>query len=285
MSFLYVCEDLLSDQSDTESHFVAASAFTEIMSLNKPAEAVPEMLEALRKAAHQSLVVAAMSRACIVGLMMLEAQEVKRICYTLNRYSQSLGHDAVYIALERDRDLKQYLLKYGNIHKEFRKYDEILANVWETQAPFERSIFVMMPFRRGMTFRGLTETVKEACKDRGYKAIRVDDNDRQLAPTLWDNLVANMLSCKYGIAIYVSEKTVDLLEKSEPKMFPNPNVALEFGFFSSRGQKILLLKESKSPLPTDLEGFLWKSFDIEEPVEDVYSAVNEFLDNIESENS
>ena len=92
-----------------------------------------------------------------------------------------------------------------------------------------------------------------------------------------------MLSCKYAVAVYVSEQVVDRLEDNEPKMFPNPNVALEYGFFRSRGQSICLLKDQKSPIPSDLQGFLWNEFDIEDPKGDVVKAVKLFLDKVTKE--
>jgi predicted nucleotide-binding protein len=141
----------------------------------------------------------------------------------------------------------------------------------------------MMPFKNSLTYRSVAMAIREACEGKGFKAIRVDDHDRQFRDQLWDNLVVNMLSCKYAVAVYVSEQVVDRLDDNEPKMFPNPNVALEYGFFRSRGQAICLLKDKKSPIPSDLQGFLWNEFDIEDPKDDVITAVNLFLEKVSKE--
>lgn len=174
---------------------------------------------------------------------------------------------------------------YGGIHKEFTKYNEILETIWKEQTDFEKSIFIMMPFKNEIGYNETAKIIKSTCKKRGYKAIRIDDKDRQFHHTLWDNLVINLLSCKYAVAIYASDQVVDILDKSSPKMFPSPNVALEFGFFTSRGQQVLLLRDLDSPIPSDLQGFIWNGFNIKNPGSDVKQAINDFLDKISQEDS
>lgn len=282
LTLLYLCEDLQCNPKDSEAVAASHSVIERIFDTSKEANALPAVFVELQEVAHQSVVYHCLARACIDALGLMPSSSAREVAYSLNRFLHSQGQQAAYVALARDVQLKEYLQKYGGIHREFESYNDQLERVW-SDAPFERSVFIMMPFRRGVAFRTLTNAIRDACRERGYHAVRVDDGDRQLYDRLWDNLVANMLSCRYAVAVYVSEQVVDRLDGNEPKMFPNPNVALEFGFFKSRGQKILLLKDSDSPLPSDLQGFLWNSFDIEDPHEDVSRAVNAFIDAIERE--
>jgi hypothetical protein len=279
---LYLYEDLLIDPHDQLGLSVVNDEVCQLFELDKKAESLPAVFNNLAKIAPETVVYHCLARAAIVGLKLLEDGGEKRVCFAINRHLQSRGQNALYIAAQQDAELKEYLMKYGNIHKEFEKYNNVLQKAWK-QATFDKSIFIMMPFREGAKYKILTDTIKKACKKRGYKAIRTDDQGRKFSDNLWDNIVINMLSCKYAISIYFSEPVIDVLDAKEVKMFANPNVALEFGFFKSRGQEILLLKDNNSPLPSDMQGFLWHPFDIEDPKAGVNRAVSDFLDKIEEE--
>ena len=282
LTLLYLSEDLQCNPEDSEALAASRSVIERVFVPEREAQALPKIFTELQGVAHESVVYHCLARACIDALGLMPDSATREVAYSLNRFLHSQGQRAAYVALARDVQLKEYLQKYGGIHREFEPYNDQLERVW-SETPFDRSVFIMMPFRKGVTFRTLTNAIRDACKERGFLAIRVDDGNRQLYDRLWDNLVANMLSCRYAVAIYVSEQIVDRLDGNEPKMFPNPNVALEFGFFKSRGQKILLLKDKDSPLPSDLQGFLWNTFDIDDPHEDVFRAVNGFIDAIEKE--
>lgn len=281
-TLLYLCEDLKSNPGDEDGHAISADILKRIMNTDQEPKSLPPIFVKLNEVAYESVTLQCLARACIISLMHISNNESRKIAYSVNSFLHSQGQRAAYVAIKRDIELKEYLQKFGGIHKEFTPYNDALERVWN-KTPFEKSMFIMMPFRRGIAFRALTNAIRDACQERGYHAIRVDDGDRQLYDTLWDNLVANMLSCKYAVAVYVSEQVVDRVDGNEPKMFANPNVALEFGFFRSRGQKILLLKDKDSPLPSDLQGFLWNSFDIDDPKDDVIKAVNDFFDKVEKE--
>ena len=122
----------------------------------------------------------------------------------------------------------------------------------------------MIPFKTDFIYRVLTKSIKSICEEFGFTVIRTYDEERQFEKTLWDNLVVNMLSAKYAISIYVNDKIFDRISE-EIQLFISPNVALEFGWFVSRGQEILLLKDKNSILPLDLQGFMQEDFDINNP--------------------
>lgn len=276
---LYIYEDLLID-SDKKSVQIVKERFSNTFELNKEAVSLPKVFESIREQYSESVFYQCLARFCIVGLNFLDKDEKLQLSFDINKLVQSNGQQALYRANTKERQLKEFLSKYGGIHQEFNKYNDILEDVWKNQAAFDKSIFIMMPFKDEIGYNTTTRLIKNTCKKRGYKAIRIDDNDRQFHHTLWDNLVINLLSCKYAIAIYASEHVVDVLDNNNPKMFPNPNVALEFGFFTSRGQQTLLLRDKASPIPSDLHGFIWDGFNIKNPGEDVKKAVNEFIDKI-----
>lgn len=280
----YVLEDILADSEDSTGRELVESKIIQFFELDEEAKALPKVFsEYQEKSPHEGIAYHLYARACIIALSLLDNGNKEQTAYKINSLVQSKGLEAVYEALKKDVELKEYLQKYGGIHREFSQYEKDLEEAWSTHKPFEKSVFIMMPFKNSLTYRSVAMAIREACEIKGFKAIRVDDHDRQFRDRLWDNLVVNMLSCKYAVAVYVSEQVVDRLDDNEPKMFPNPNVALEYGFFRSRGQSICLLKDKNSPIPSDLQGFLWNEFDIEDPKSDVIKAVNLFLEKVSKE--
>ncbi|TKG88147.1 hypothetical protein EYV94_27495 [Puteibacter caeruleilacunae] len=276
---LYIYEDLLFE-ADKDTFELIKVKFISVFELNEKAEAIPEVFEGFQKKMAESVYYQCLARFCVVGLEFLENDEIIQLAFETNKIVQSNGQQALYRANTREKQLKEFLSIYGGIHQEFSKYNDTLETIWKEQHGFEKSIFIMMPFKNEIGYNETARIIKKTCEERGFKAIRIDDNDRQFHHTLWDNLVINLLSCKYAIAIYASDQIVDILDSNSPKMFPNPNVALEFGFFTSRGQQTLLLRDKSSPIPSDLQGFIWSQFNIKNPGDDVKNAVNEFLDRI-----
>src|SRR6202008_3627933 len=98
-----------------------------------------------------------------------------------------------YQLLQTSAGLREFLERYGSIHGAFAHYNDRLEQAWEQQ-PFDKTFFLMMPFRPDVRYRSLTSVIKNVCENAGFKAIRVDDPDRRFAETLWDNLIVNMLS-------------------------------------------------------------------------------------------
>ncbi|GEM_PF-2744619 len=235
-----------------------------LFELSKTPEGIPQSIMSVRPHFSESLFLESIARAAIVGIQRCEAAGEVDIAYSVNRLVHSDYRNTRYKALQTSARLRAFLERYGSIHEAFSVYNTTLEKIWDKQA-FDKTVFLMMPFETDIEYRKLTEVIKAECQRWGYRAIRVDDADRIYSDRLWDNLIINMLSAKYGIAVYVSEPVVDRLKKDEVRLFSNPNVALEFGFFKSRGQDVLLLKDKNSKLPADLQGFLWSEFDIKNP--------------------
>lgn len=139
--------------------------------------------------------------------------------------------------------------------------------------PFEKNVFIMMPFGDSSTkadslvkltllFDSIERTLK---RFYGFNALRADFRDFSRSGWLWDNVCVYALGSKYGIAV---------LESFSAEEF-NPNVAMEFGFMKALGREVLLLKDKNfKHVRADILGRLWIEFDstskqsIEETIED-----------------
>ncbi len=163
----------------------------------------------------------------------------------------------------------------------YKRYQVELDNLWKN-SPYNRSIFIMMPFRK--EYEEIASSIKSAAKSLDFQAFLVTDEGREaIRPTLWENLVINMLSCKYGIAILPQEFKGKSREKDEEniiKKFHNPNVTLEFGFMYAKGEgNVLILTNEASSLPADLRGLLIKKIPIENSQDKVFRIIVEWLKN------
>lgn len=250
-----------------------------LLQLSKEANAIPQPIAEVQSQYSDSLFLETIARCVIVGIQRCEMAGQGDLALSVNRLVHSDYRNTRYKALRTSAGLRAFLERYGSIHEAFSSYNDKLEKVWETSG-FEKTVFLMMPFRQDLKFRKLTEVIKKACQRHGYTAIRVDDAERRFSDRLWDNLIINMLASKYAVAVHVSEPVVDRLKKDEVRLFTNPNVALEFGFFKSRGQDVLLLKDKSSDLPSDLQGFLWSEFDIENPDKTVPQKIEAWLKRI-----
>jgi hypothetical protein len=284
---LFVIEDVLEwikVSEDAEAKTLVIDSLSSIFNLEQAAEAIPSTFKSVEDKYVQSLFYQTLARGCIVGYKLcslLEYQE--NIADEVNRLFQTNYRQHKYVALTAQNELKRFYEIYGKIHENFKVYDEILEKVWQ-QSPREKTIFLMMPFKNDIRYRELTKHIKSVCKDFGFKAIRVDDEDRQFRSTLWENLIVNMLSAKYAISIYVDDADpmlVQSVNQDKTKYFLNPNVALEFGWFTSRGQEILLLKDKESNIPSDLHGFIEERFDINNPEETVVEPLRKWLKKLQ----
>lgn len=281
----FILEDLMAIDSVIGGFLTAIDHhLINLLELSKEAISIPQPIAEARGKYTDSLFLETIARCTIVGIQRCEMDGQKDLALTVNALIHSEYRNTRYKALRTSAGLRAFLERYGSIHEAFSSYNDILERVWEIN-PFDKTVFLMMPFRPDLKFRKLTQVIKEVCKRHGYTAIRVDEADRRFSDRLWDNLIINMLASKYAIAVYVSEPVVDRLKKDEVRLFSNPNVALEFGFFKSRGQTVLLLKDKASALPTDLQGFLWSEFDIENPDTTIPEHVEAWLERIKDTNN
>ena len=158
-----------------------------------------------------------------------------------------------------DARLKRMQQQYGDIEKQFQQQREAAKALLET-SPYERNVFVMMPFRQDEdeVYEQIENIIRKELRKKGFCAWLA--SDRELDTTLWGNITSFMTGCKYGIAIFTRKDNI-VKGTIEPEF--NPNVSLELGFMASRAKRVLLLKDSALiNLPTDLMGHLYKQFDL-----------------------
>lgn len=168
----------------------------------------------------------------------------------------------------------------SDMQEHFLRYDSILSKIL-TNSPYEKSVFIMVPFdRNDIRLNQITKTIKETLRKHGLYGVRADDSSREIMEDVWDNIVINMLSCKYGIAVFVDKKVLDRYTDREILVF-NANIALEVGFMLSRGLDVLILKDKRlEKLPTDIISKLYEPFDFNNPEGDVNKAVERWVEKI-----
>jgi hypothetical protein len=112
--------------------------------------------------------------------------------------------------------------------------------------------FVMMRFGTTKAHNEISESIREALRAQGIKALRADEKDYH--DELFWNILTYIYGCSFGIAVF---------ERIEQDDF-NPNVALEVGYTMALKKPVLLLKDKTlKSLNTDLVGKLYKTFDLQ----------------------
>ena len=165
----------------------------------------------------------------------------------------------------------------SDMYEEFKQYDGALQKTLE-RFPYEKSVFIMMPFeKKDIRLEKITDTIKKTLEEYGMHGWRADDPGRTLRGGIWGNIVVNMLSCKYGIAVFVDKKLLNRYNDEEIIVF-NANIALEVGFMKSRGLNVLLLKDKQlENIPKDIISEIYKEFNFDYPEGDIKKAVTEWI--------
>lgn len=119
---------------------------------------------------------------------------------------------------------------------------------------YKSNAFLMMPFAETRHNQTITRAIRGALGEFGLAALRVDD--REYAPTLWDNVCTYALGCKYGVAVFERSRSGNV----------SPNVAIELGFSLAHNKKVLILKDGRiRALPSDIVGRLYRQYDSRRP--------------------
>lgn len=110
--------------------------------------------------------------------------------------------------------------------------------------------FVMMRFQDTPQHHEILASIRSALRIYGVNGLRADD--KSYADSLWANVKAYMHACDVGIAVF---------ERIRNDEF-NPNVSIELGYMMSQRKPVLLLKDANlHPLPSDIVGQLYRTFD------------------------
>ena len=229
-----------------------------LFDLNSNVEGIPAVLQQFGEKAVDSLYLQTVIRTVMSGVQYLKARDIdisqelaSRLLWTLPSLHEATN------CLDSQLALMEW--QYGGIAAEFEAAEDA-AQPMLAISPFEKNVFIMMPFRQEKDehYEDIERIIKDELEKLGLRGWLATDKD--LSPTLWGNVSAFMVGCRYGIAVFTRKEDVTS-GKIEPEF--NPNVSLELGFMLSRGKKVLILKDSAlETLNADLMGHLYKEFDL-----------------------
>jgi len=141
------------------------------------------------------------------------------------------------------------------------------------ESVYEKNIFIITPFRYGAGYRESIRLIRETLASIGLRGWTADE--KALDPQLWESVQGYLIGCKAGIAVFTND---DRGGKEDATVF-NPNVSIEVGYMLSKHKPVLLLKEKRlARLPTDMVGFLYEDFDIENAPESIPRAVRKWVE-------
>ncbi|HOW96316.1 MAG TPA: hypothetical protein P5567_14000 [Kiritimatiellia bacterium] len=241
-----------STQQFAEDHALKA-----LFSLRDSPQSLPSVFLKARKKYHESTYLQLCFRSLISSIRYLRMRCGKDMSHAIASVVMGSFPTIYHTAQRLGAELKRMDAQYGAIQAQFSHLDPS-ASVLLKESPYERNVFVMMPFRkdRDERYERIESIIRQELKKHGFTAWLA--SDKTVAPQLWDNVASFLLACKYGIAVFTRiEKESTIQEEF------NPNVSLELGFCLSRGRSVLILKDSFLPrLQTDLIGYLYKQFDL-----------------------
>lgn len=125
--------------------------------------------------------------------------------------------------------------------------------VYLAQHPFDRNVFVMMKYGEDPLHSLIEANVRKAFKDvRFYHPILAKDLAPATFPTLAEAVTESIKMCRYGVAIFTSQKGTQF----------NPNVAFEMGMMLEQKKEILILKDKiLGNLFINVSGTVYEKFD------------------------
>jgi phosphoserine phosphatase len=146
------------------------------------------------------------------------------------------------------------------------------------ESSYSKNVFIITPFRYGAGYRESVRLICETLKELGLRGWVA--TDRTLDAQLWNNVQAYLIGCKAGIALFTRDRAADT-DGSPESAVVNPNVSIEVGYMLARGKPVLLLKDKRlSSLPTDMIGFLYEDFDLENAPESLPKVVRKWVDQL-----
>lgn len=144
------------------------------------------------------------------------------------------------------------------------------------ESPYDKNVFIVTPFRYGAGYRESIRLIRETLSAMGLRGWTADE--RALDPQLWESVQGYLIGCKAGIAVFTHDDKVGEDKAAGPAVF-NPNVSIEVGYLLSRQKPVLLLKDKRlARLPTDMVGFLYDDFDLENAPESIPKAVRKWVE-------
>ena len=257
----YIIGNLLAGQGPIDSKCINASSrgLVRLFDLDQDATSLPSIFLEARNSYIDSAYLQLCMRSLISAIRYLRiicSKDMREpLASSLFGFIPRVYHSAKIL----DAQLKHMNNQYGGIKPQFEHLEKKVVESILKESPYERNVFIMMPFRHedDERYERIVTSIKAVLEKHKFKGWMA--SDKNLANQLWDNVASFMLACKYGIAIFTR---VERENEIRVKEF-NPNVSLELGFFLSRGKKVLILKDKILPnLQTDLVGHLYEPFDL-----------------------
>jgi hypothetical protein len=253
--------------------------FLVLFNLSAEADTLPPLLKDLQEHAHESVYLQTCMRALISALRLLRRLKGESISGQIATSIVGTVPKLYFAARALDSRLKEMNKQYGEIQARFEYLTTVAAELLR-ESPYEKNIFIMMPFRqnRDERYENIERIIKNELRKAGYRGWLA--SDRNLAPQLWDNVSAFLLASKFGIAVFTRLEKDNRIQEDF-----NPNVSLELGFLLSRGKKILILKDvALSKLHTDLVGHLYSEFDLNQVNRQLPKIIRKWIKELESTN-
>lgn len=143
------------------------------------------------------------------------------------------------------------------------------------QSQYERNVFIMAPLRPDARYIAAIDAMKKELKGGGFRGWTADEID--LGDDLWLNVRCFMHASKYGIALVTADEVEQAHAVTIRRDVYNPNVIVEAGYMLGQGKEVLILKDTRTALPTDLLGRLFRPLNFANPAPEVRAAVQRWL--------
>jgi len=136
-------------------------------------------------------------------------------------------------------------------------YDQCFKRAMLQQAfldgnPYENNVFLMMKYRSHNSH--IAEIIKAGVVTAGKRVVLAKST--RITDELGTNVLACLLCCKYGIALF---------DEPEEQQEINPNVAYELGIMHYLDRSCLILKSKNVRLQTDILAKLYTEYDPASP--------------------
>lgn len=133
--------------------------------------------------------------------------------------------------------------------------------------PYDKNVFVMMKYRDHNDH--VATIISTGVKAAGKNPVLA--RDARITDELATNVMATLICCKYGIALF---------DEPEEAQHINPNVAYELGIMHFLDRKCLLLKSKNLPsLQSDILSKLYVPYDPARPG-DIITVVQRWIENV-----
>jgi hypothetical protein len=191
---------------------------------------------------------------------------------SINMLSHILGryHKELWIPLDTIRRetgaLMPDVLKQERIERAPPHVRDGLLTFYSDHPNYDRTCFLIMPFRQTPQLREIHESVRLTLEVEGFRVLRADDSI--YSENVFTNIEVYMHGAKFAVSVF---------ERMASDQH-NANVALEIGYMLGMGKDVCLLKEKTVPtLPSDLQGRLYTEFDAFSITETISTNVRRWL--------